>query len=134
MNMAPTGQNGDNETYIGSSKSLGYSLYDENKNEIPIKDQKKPIEYWIPKDASVPIEPFKFVDAKNATVVNETTKFVYMNGFFLNGSNNSVHIQIKPINKIMIGYLLLLKFGDNPTLEQEYYDEWVIFCPTGISF
>ena len=142
MNMALTGQNGDNETHIGSSKSISYSLYDENKKEIPIKDQQKPLEYWIPKDPTVPVEPYKFIDALNATMVNDTTKFLYMNGTILNGfrltgSNVSVHIQIRPDstnskNLMTTGYLLLLKFGDTPGLDvtTKYFDEWSIYCPS----
>jgi hypothetical protein len=140
--MALTGGNGDNETKIGSSRSISYSLYDENKNEIPIANLNKKIEYWIPKDSSVAIEPYKLIDALNATMVNDTTKLVYMNGtiingFKLTGTNSSLHVQIKPDNLnpsiiSMVGYLFLLKFGDNPVLSSttKYFDEWSIYCPS----
>ena len=142
LNMALTGGNGDNETKIGSSRSISYSLYDESKNEIPINNLNKKIEYWIPKDSSVAIEPYKFIDALNATMVNDTTKFVYMNGtvingFRLTGTNNSLHVQIKPDNlnpsiATTVGYLFMIKFGDNPVLSSttKYFDEWRIFCPS----
>ena len=103
MNMAVTGTNGDNETNIGLSKSISYSLYDENKNEILVKDQKKPIEYWIPKDVSVAIEPFKYIQAVNLGNPNKSNSSYingyYVNGFKLKGNNVSVHVQIKPIEK-----------------------------------
>ena len=135
MNMAVTGANGDNETNIGLSKSISYSLYDENKNEILVKDQKKPIEYWIPKDATVAIEPFKYIEVVRGGNENSTnTSFIngfYVNGFKLKGSNVSVHVQIKPSNKNSFGYLLLLKFGENPAAITSFFDEWKIFCPSG---
>ncbi len=133
MNMAVTGSNGDNETHIGLSKSISYSLYDVYKNEIPIKDQKNPIEYWIPKDASVSIDPYKYIDAINFFNENLSNKSYingfYVNGFKLSGNNVSVHVQIKPMKST--GYLFLLKFGDNPVANIEYFDEWNIYCPTG---
>ena len=135
MNMAVTGANGDNETNIGLSKSISYSLYDENKNEILVKDQKKPIEYWIPKDATVAIEPFKYIEAvREGNENSSNTSFIngyYMNGFRLKGNNVSVHVQIKPLNNTSLGYLFLLKFGDNPKATSRLFDEWKMFCPSG---
>ena len=133
--MAVTGANGDNETNIGLSKSISYSLYDENKNEILVKDQKKPIEYWIPKDASVAIEPFKYIEAVNLGNPNKSNSSYingyYVNGFKLKGNNVSVHVQIKPSHKTSMGYLFLLKFGENPIATSRFFDEWKIFCPSG---
>ena len=120
--MALTGNNGDNETYIGKSKSITYSIYDESRNEIPVNNLSKKIEYWIPKDPSVSIEPFNFINAVNITGLvgfdslnktNNTIPFIYSNGsiyngFKLTGSNVSIHIQVKPINTNSIGYLFLL--------------------------
>ena len=138
MSMAVTGANGDNETNIGLSKSISYSLYDENKNEILVKDRKKPIEYWIPKDRSVDIEPFKYIEAVRGGSENSSNaSFIngfYVNGFKLKGSNVSVHVQIKPSNITSFGYLLLLKFGENPVAATRFFDEWKIFCPSGKKF
>ena len=120
--MALTGNNGDNETNVGSSKSISYSIYDDNKNEIPVNNLNKKIEYWIPKDPSVPIEPYNLINSVNISGLvgfdslnktNTSIPYIYSNGsiyngFKLTGSNVSVHIQIKPINKVSIGYLFLL--------------------------
>lgn len=139
MSMALTGKNGDNETNIGSSNSLSYSLYDENNNDILVSNLNAPIEFWIAKDTSVPIEPYEYVKAVNATaLVNNslpltTTQFI--NGFMvtgvtLKGTNVSLSVQIKPENK-SLGYLALVKFGDNPVFDSknnEYYDLMSIFC------
>ena len=135
LNMALTGLNGDNETHIGSSKSISYSLYDENRTEIAIKDQNKPIEYWIAKDPSLPIEQYTFIQASNASVKKNTTNLVYLNGAYVNGfklsgSNVSVHVQIKPEKK-NVGYLFLMKFGGNALANSstKYFDKWSVFCP-----
>ena len=138
MNMALTAYNGDNETKIGLSKSLSYSLYDQNKNEIEISKQQLPIKFWIPKDTKVQVESYKYINAsQNSQNKNASnSSFQLLNGFLLqgfrlSGLNISIHIQLKPVNK-SIGYLILLKFGDNPIASNEYFDEWRVFCPTGM--
>lgn len=138
MNMALTAYNGDNETKIGLSKSLSYSLYDQNKNEIEISNQQLPIKFWIPKDTKVQVESYKYINAsQNSQNKNASnSSFQLLNGFLLqgfrlSGLNISIHIQLKPVNK-SIGYLILLKFGDNPIASNEYFDEWRVFCPTGM--
>ena len=55
-----------------------------------------------------------------------------MNGFIvtgiqLTGANVSLHIQLKPTNT-SLNYLVLVKFGDNPTLNNQYYDSLSLFC------
>lgn len=142
MGMALTGNNGDNETNIGASNSLSYSLFDELNNEIPIKNLDKPIEFWIAKDTSQPIQPYQYVNAINSSEnQNNSSKqqgiqlqsgFI-VSGFKLTGQNVSLSVQIKPeIVKSSIGYMVLLKFGDNPIFNlsnTNYYDIMSIFCP-----
>ena len=144
--MALTGNNGDNETNIGMSRSVSYSLYDENSNEIEVNNQTKPIEFWISRDKSVPIEEFKLIDAVNASMINisapdslsllhgsQLINGFLVNGFNLSGSNASIHIQIKPVKR-SLSYLTLLKFGDNPILNEKnaYYDILNLFCPNDL--
>ena len=137
--MALTGSNGDNETNIQWSKSIDFSLYDENIKEINVENQKKSLEFWIPKDINMPIEPYQLIDLVNATQnQSNLTNNQMFNSFNLTGSNVSIHIQIKPNNNQdkSIGYLALLKFGANPVLTQsknninnKYYDMANLFCP-----
>jgi len=151
--MALTGNNGDNETNIGLSRSLSFNIYDENNNEIKVNNQQKPIEFWISRDQTVEIEPFELIDALNATYSNNDDKSLanssslikskLVNGFMVSGFNlttngstrvnRSIHIQIKPNNK-SISYLTLLKFGDNPNLQlnNKYYDLLNIYCPNDL--
>ena len=129
--MALTGTNGDNETHINTSQSLDYSLYDENVNQIQVENLRTPLELWISKDTSVSIEPFQLVNASapNASNVSlnggQFINGLLVNGFTLSGSNISIHIQIKPLQKER-GYLSLLKFGSNPTTSS--YDVLNEFC------
>jgi len=60
--MALTGYNGDNETNIGLSRSIEYSLYDESMNEISVNNLSNTIDLWIARDTSVSIEPFKYIN------------------------------------------------------------------------
>ena len=149
LTQALTGANGDNVTNIGLSKSISFSLYDEDKNEIPINNLAKPVEFWIPKDPNMNQEPFKLVDILNSTILVHNGTFInstnstnanytlnfnddgfFLNGIRLNGTNVSLHIQIKPEN-MSIGYLVLAKFGENPTLKKgkKDYSHYDLFCP-----
>ncbi len=136
--MALTGTNGDNQTNIGSSKSIDFSIYDESSKEISVSNQKNPIEFWIPKDTSVSIQPYQFVNALNITQNQTDSNGFILNGFTLTGSNVSIHIQIKP-NNSNTGYITLLKFGSNPifvdtqtNINNQYYDVLNIYCPNDL--
>ena len=146
--MALTGSNGDNVTNIGMSKSISYSIYDENNNEIPVSNQLNPLDFWIAKDSSVQIDySFKYIDVLNAqnqsqnenqngSIIINGTQLIngfLVTGYNLTGANISLSIQIKPINKQLI-YLALLKFGQNPFLNSTYklYDYMNIFCPNDL--
>lgn len=141
--MALTGYNGDNETNIQISRSLDYSIYDENYNELVVKNVSKPIDLWISRDTSVKINPFQFVNALNSSIINASSYVelggsqlingYIVNGFNMSGQNQSIHIQIKPSN-LTKSYLTLLKFGNNPLLQKNnfYFDSMEIFCPNDL--
>jgi hypothetical protein len=129
-----TGSNGDNETFIGNSKQISLSFYDENKQEIPIKNSKKNLEFLIHRDlswsSSNTSQDYVFV---NASQINLAEKNHFLpNAITLSGSNVSVHIQIKPIDP-NTGYVVLMKFGQTPILNStlQSFDYWKIFCPSG---
>ena len=134
MFMAVTGNNGDNETNVELSRSVSYSLYDENNQKISVDNLNNPIQLWISRDTSVAIEPFRLVNmSSNLTNGSRLINGFLVNGFNLSGWNVSVHIQIKPTNKAL-SYLTLLKFGGNPVLQtnQNYYDMLNLFCPSDL--
>ena len=151
--MATTGNNGDNETNIGFSKLISYSIYDENKTEINVNNLSKNITDWIPKEVSAfNLNPYKYIRAINISnpfpVLNQsslnetnmTSSYFYADGFIVNGlnlntTNVSLHIQLKPVNiSNSIAYLFLLKFGPNPEVKTDRtldFDEWRFFCSKG---
>ena len=145
MVMALTGNNGDNETNIGASNSISYSIYDENINEIPVNNLNEKIEFWIALDTSLTKPSYKYINAINASQnqndslsqAGNLTSYLngfLLSGFVLNGQNVSISIQIKPENStnLSIGYLILLKFGDNPifnSTNNNNYDKMSILCP-----
>ena len=142
MPMALIGANGDNETNIGMSRSLDFSLYDENQQELKVNNLPNPVDLWISRDPSLPIASFKLVDALNISHSNFSSKsslpFQLINGFLVSGlnmagSNASIHIQINPANK-SLSYLALLKFGDNPILNEnnKYFDILSLYCPNDV--
>jgi hypothetical protein len=147
MSMALTGNNGDNETNIQSSKSIDFSIHDENGKEISVNNQVKPIEFWIAKDSTKSIEPFVLINSTISNQTNQTNQTNNFNsGFIQNGfklssmSNVSIHIQIKPLNYSEFnnnnkGYLSLLKFGSNPSLTTPFdYDLVNVLCPSDILY
>ena len=137
--------NSDNNTNIGASKSFSYSIYDENSAEISVSNQANPLDFWISKDTTVAVDPFLYVNVLNASQVSNATQASsllnggrFINGFFvngltLNGSNVSIHIQIKPTN-LSMSYLSFLKFNDNPMFKANflYYDIINLFCPNDL--
>ena len=142
MAMALTGANGNNQTNIGSSRSISLSIYDDSLNEIPVDNLANPIDFFIAKDPSVPITPYKYISAVNATQLNTSQSLSYLNdsevidgfivtGLHLSGANVSVHIQLQPINTTL-KYLTMVKFGDNPKLKNQYFDSLNIFCPSDL--
>ena len=141
MSMALSGTNKKTQAnIISSSRSLSYSIYDTDLTEIPVTNQNNPIHFWISKDPTVPVTPFSFI---NTTIVTNTTStsndsVQLLNGFvvtglILSGSNVSLHIQLKPINT-SLSYLILVKFGDNPILDEgvAYYDALNLYCPNDL--
>jgi len=130
---AITGANGDNETFIGNSKQLSLSFYDEDKKEIPINNQKNKFEFIIPRDLSwsssnTSLE-YIFINASQMDLA-EKNHFL-PNAITLSGSNVSFHIQIKPIDP-RTGYVVLMKLGQTPIFNITFqsFDYWKILCPS----
>ena len=123
--MAISGHNGNNETIIGSSNSIGLSFYDLNANEMSIRDSS--IEIVIKRDSNLPDIHFQYV---NATQIPLLTQYLPI-GFKTKSKNASIHIELKPIDE-KIGYVLVLKKGSTPIINTTYasYDAFKIICPS----
>ena len=125
--MAVSGHNGNNESLIGMSASIGLSFYDENLNEIEITQASKPIDLIIKRDSNLNEYLFQYV---NATQIQLSSLYL-PNAFNLSTNNASIHIELRPLNWTL-GYLVALKFGYTPIINSSYADisSFKIFCPS----
>ena len=125
--MAISGHNGNNETLIGMSNSLGLSFYDLNMNKVEVSLTTTPIDILIKRDLSVQTNSFNYV---NATQI-QLSSFYLTNAFNLTTTNASIHIELKPFN-FSIGYLIVVKLGYVPILNSTFNDfsSFRILCPS----
>ena len=120
--------NGNNETKIGLSNTIGLSLFDKFNQQIQIKDLNKTIYLWVPRDPQKPVPSFIYVNAKNTTPKADNQFLT--NGINITSTNASLHIELKPLSAT-IAYLVALKFGDNVVYNVSFkqIDKFKIFCP-----
>jgi hypothetical protein len=125
--MALSGHNGNNETLIGMSSYIGLSFYDQNMNEIEIKQTQRPIEMIIKRDPNMADYSFQYINISSFQLSSSFLK----NAFYLTANNASIHIELKPVN-FTIGYLLVLKLGYTPILNSTFADftSFKIYCPS----
>jgi len=130
--MAVSGHNGNNETLIGMSSSLGLSFYDyDSNNEIPITQSLSPIDIILPRDKSVSKYSFQYVNATNLEFLDGS--FYLQNNLNITTQNASIHIELKPLNE-SIGYLIVLKLGHLPIINSTFadYTTFKFICPSKI--
>ena len=127
--MAISGHNGNNETRVGMSASIGLKFYDENVNEIEITQSIKPIDILIQRDQNTLNYTFEYVNATNIGLLPGL--YLLQNSFKIKMNNASIHIEISPLNQT-IGYLLVMKLGFMPILNSTSadYTSFKIFCPS----
>jgi hypothetical protein len=118
--MAVSGHNGNNETFIGMSSSLGLSFYDyETNSEISISQSSSPIDIIMPRDKSVSEYVFQYVNATNLDFLDGS--FYLQNNMNITTQNASIHIELRPLNE-SISYLFVLKLGHLPIINSTYAD------------
>jgi hypothetical protein len=130
--MAVSGHNGNNETLIGMSSSLGLSFYDyESNNEIEILQSLTPIDIILPRDESVSKNSFQYVNATNLDFLDGS--FYLQNNMNITTQNASIHIELKPLNE-SISYLIVLKLGHLPIINTTYSDftSFKFICPSNL--
>ena len=128
--MAVSGHNGNNETLIGMSSSLGLSFYDyDSNNEIPITQSSSPIDIILPRDKSVSKYSFQYVNATNLEFLDGS--FYLQNNMNITTQNASIHIELRPVNE-SISYLIALKLGHLPIINTTYadYTTFKFMCPS----
>ena len=130
--MAVSGHNGNNETLIGMSSSLGLSFYDyETNSEISISQSSSPIDIRMPRDKSVSKYSFQYVNATNLDFLDGS--FYLQNNINITTQNASLHIELKPLNE-SISYLIALKLGHLPIINTTYADftTFKFICPSNL--
>jgi hypothetical protein len=128
--MAVSGHNGNNETLIGMSSSLGLSFFDYETNiEIPISQSLSPIDIIIPRDKSVFKYSFQYVNTTNLEFLDGS--FYLQNNMNITTQNASLHIELKPLNE-SISYLIAFKLGQLPIINTTYadYSSFKFICPS----
>jgi hypothetical protein len=133
--MASCVHNGNNETKIGFSQSIGISFRENNGNEIEIKNSSQLIDIWIPRDLNLPKVNLNYVNITkqlNDKTNNDTEIQLFPIGLNTTTLNSSIHLILSPLNN-SIGYLVLLKLNMTPKINSTFqdYDHWRIFCPSG---
>jgi hypothetical protein len=130
--IAVAGENG-RKCNVDSSKTLTLSFFQSSSKKLSVKYLTSPISLWIPRVSNLSITSYQSVPVNSLS----STKCLYNDVFLQNSiqisGNNSIHIQFKPSSSnVEAGYLLLLKFGDHPTLNStafSNYDLWKLYCP-----
>jgi len=107
-----------NSANTNVSRSISFSLFDSNGNEISLD---YPIEIFIPRDPNRILPPMIL---QNVTSRQQLFNFHYVNITTI--LSISIHIEIEPLNS-SVGYLLIYKFDKIPQLNE--IDGWTIFCP-----
>jgi hypothetical protein len=125
--MAISGHNGNNESLIGMSSSIGLSFYDQNMNEFEITQLKVPIEMIIKRDPQMADYSFQYI---NISLLQLASSYL-SNAFYLTANNASIHIELKPVN-FTIGYLFVMKLGYTPIMNSTFADftSFKILCPS----
>ncbi|UJR18699.1 hypothetical protein I4U23_005606 [Adineta vaga] len=114
------------------SRSISFSIFDYNQNEIPIRTMmNQSIEIIIPRDPNLIIPSMTL---QNVTSMDSTPHHLIFHYQYLNLSSSlpiSVHWEIQPLNT-SIGYLFIYKFDQIPQLNSSYnqIDGWTLLCPS----
>ena len=110
---------------------MGLNIYDSAKQKLTVENQQKNIEFWIPRDKNQNLDLYQFVNISsiNSSVLDDSPYFLNFN-FNVNLSNYSIHVQIKPCINKTTAYLVLIKLGNTPKLDEnsKVYDLFKIVC------
>ena len=139
--MPTAGLNGKSEAKVGMSRQTGISYSDANNQPIKIKNLQNKIRFYVYRDpelkSSVDLS-FNFINTSNKSDPSlYLTNQMLVYSFQLTGANNSIQIQVKPVDpSLNIGYLMFLKFGSAPVLNSSdsSFDYSKISCPSGNLF
>ena len=114
-----------NSANTNVSRSISFSLFDSNGNEISLD---YPIQILIPRDPNRIVPPMILQNITSSTLHQQLFNLHYVNITTI--LSISVHIEIEPVNST-VAYLLIYKFDQIPEINQSIYqiDGWSILCP-----
>ncbi|UJR11128.1 hypothetical protein I4U23_015309 [Adineta vaga] len=118
------------------SRSISFSLLDQNQNEIPFQTMaNESIEIVIPRDPNL-IIPAMVLQNVTATS-NSTSLHLIFDLHYLNLTTSlpiSVHWEIQPMNT-GIAYLFVYRFDQIPQLSNSinHIDGWTLLCPSALA-
>lgn len=131
LDNALVGTNGDVNSEFNVVKSQMISIsFHEDKKELAVSNQTAtPIKISIPRNGALQIPTFEYVNKSNTTVLNALNQLLTF-GKDIKSANSSIHFNLKPDN-LKISYLLVLKYGKVPQVNNLYqdYDYYKIACP-----
>ena len=112
------------------SNSISLTFYNTTQNQNEIKIQfKNSINLTIEKNNLIDID-YEYFRINDSFKNQFKDSSIFYKIFNLSGSNVSIHFQIKPNNSV-VSYLMVLKFGNKPILDNNNYDLIKIFCEKG---
>ena len=129
------GFNGIGNLSLRDSFSVGLDLYDLNKQRLNINNEQNKILFWIERDENLLAPEFKFVNISslNESILSQATPYLKYGFNLINLTKYSLHVQLKPVNKLM-AYLITIKFGANSITNEKdkSYDLFKIACPNDL--
>ena len=115
-----------NDGYVSTKESnlISLSFFNENNQELIIKNTSQSFEFTIPRVSTFKLDPFKFINPYKSY-----NNVLWLSKITTNKSNVSIHYQFTSSNK-SDSYLGVIKFGSNAYLNNDSYsfDIWKIFC------
>ncbi|CAF1375842.1 unnamed protein product [Adineta ricciae] len=134
--LAPFG-NSKSTSNTNLSRSLSFSILDQDQNEVPIQtNNSQPIEIIIPRDPNLIIPP---MIRQNVTSLNSTSPHQLLFHFqYVSLSSSSlavsVHWEVEPAST-SLAYLFVYRFDQTPQLNTSinHIDGWALFCPSNLT-
>ena len=129
LSMAVSGHNGNNETQVGLSNSIGLSFFDATGTEMQIAQSSSPIDMIIQRDKKTVDIAFQYINATSLGFLPKS--FLMQHSFKIKMINASLRIELKSVNA-SVAYLVILKLGYMPIVNSTAADftSFKIMCPS----
>lgn len=129
------GHNGDNETMIQASTTVGLSFYmGSSFNKVDIRNISEPILVQVARNPTMSTPEFADINITRTTQLPSQVPFL-LGSVKITAKNSSLFIQIKPESPT-VGYFVWIKYTGYPYSNSTYknFDKIKGFCPAGNRF